>query len=70
MHCFWEKDLAPGAKSGLDVALKVLKNIDEIGICRLTSNDVVRHPLVQRIVQAYDDYEQKQTKNKKTKQER
>ena len=65
-----QKDLAPGAKSGLDVALKVLKNIDEIGICRLTSNDVVRHPLVQRIVQAYDNYEQKQIKGKRTKQEK
>ena len=54
-----QKDLAPGCKSGLDVALSVLKNIDEIGICRLTNNDVVRHPLVQRIVQAYDVYEKK-----------
>ena len=54
-----QKDLAPGAKSGLDVALKVLKKIDDIGICTLTSNDVVRHPLVQKIVQAYDDYEHK-----------
>lgn len=52
-----QKDLAPGAKSGLDVALKVLKKIDDIGICNLTSLDVVRHPLVQKIVQAYDDYE-------------
>ena len=60
-----QKDLAPGTKSGLDVALKVLKNIDEIAICRLTNKDVVRHPLVQRIVQAYDDYEQKSTKGKK-----
>ena len=59
-----QKDLAPGTKSGLDVALKVLKNIDEIGICRLTNNDVVRHPLVQKIVQAYDKYEQKNTKTK------
>ena len=59
-----QKDLAPGVKSGLDVALKVLKNIDEIGICRLTNNDVVRHPLVQKIVQAYDKYEQKNTKKK------
>lgn len=59
-----QKDLAPGTKSGLDVALKVLKNIDEIGICRLTNNDVVRHPLVQKIVQAYDKYEQKTTKTK------
>lgn len=65
-----QKDLAPGAASGLDVALKVLKNIDEIGICQLTSNDVVRHPLVQRIVQAYDVYEKKQNTNKKAKQER
>lgn len=54
-----QKDLAPGSQSGLDVALRVLKNIDEIGICELTSKDVVRHPLVQRIVQAYDDYENK-----------
>lgn len=52
-----QKDLAPGTRSGLDVALKVLENIDEIGICRLTSRDVVRHPLVQKIVQAYDKYE-------------
>lgn len=59
-----QKDLSPGTKSGLDVALSVLKNIDEIGICRLTSNDVVRHPLVQRIVQAYDVYEQKEGKKK------
>lgn len=57
-----QKDLAPGTASGLDVALKVLKNIDEIGICELTSQDVVRHPLVQKIVQAYDVYEQKQAK--------
>lgn len=57
-----QKDLAPGTASGLDVALKVLKNIDEIGICELTSQDVVRHPLVQKIVQEYDVYEQKQAK--------
>ena len=60
-----QKDLAPNQKSGLDVALSVLKNIDEIGICKLTSNDVVRHPLVQKIVQAYDDYEQKNAKKNK-----
>ena len=53
--------LAGEAKSGLDVALKVLKNIDDIGICNLTSKDVVRHPLVQKIVQAYDNYENKQS---------
>lgn len=54
-----QKDLAPNTVSGLDVALKVLKGIGEIGICELTNQDVVRHPLVQRIVQAYDVYENK-----------
>ena len=53
-----QKDLAPNAKSGLDEALKVLSKIDEIGVCRLTSQDVVRHPLVQKIVSAYDSYEE------------
>ena len=57
-----QKDLAPGTKSGLDVALKVLSGIPEIGICKLTSQDVVRHPLVQKIVQAYEDYETKTMK--------
>ena len=70
-----QKDLAPGTRSGLDVALKVLGNISEIGICRLTSKDVVRHPLVQKIVQAYDAYEEKEAKasrkqKKKDKQKR
>lgn len=64
-----QKDLAAGAASGLDVALKVLKNIDDIGICKLTSDDVVRHPLVQKIVQAYDNYEKKDN-NRKSKQEK
>lgn len=54
-----QKDLPSGAASGLDTALKVLKRIDDIGFCYLTSSDVVRHPLVQKIVQAYDDYESK-----------
>lgn len=60
-----QRDLAPGTKSGLDVALKVLKNVDEISVCALTSNDVVRHPLVQKIVKAYDDYETRLNKRKK-----
>lgn len=52
-----QKDLPHDQTSGLDTALKVLKNVEEIAICRLTSSDVVRHPLVQKIVKAYDDYE-------------
>lgn len=55
-----QKDLPLGTKSGLDVALKVLGKIEDIGFSYLTSQDVVRHPLVQRIVKAYDSYEEKQ----------
>ncbi len=59
-----QKDLPSGMISGLDVATKVVKNIDDIAICNLTSKDVVRHPLVQKIVKAYEDYEQKMERNK------
>ena len=52
-----QKDLEKGQTSGLDVALKVLSKIDEIGFAELTSADVVRHPLVQKIVKAYDENE-------------
>jgi len=55
-----QKDLPIGQTSGLDVAFKVLKDIEEIKICQLTDKDVVRHPLVQKIVKAYDDFENKQ----------
>ena len=62
-----QKDLAPGTQSGLDVAEKVLGKINDIGFIRMTSRDVVRHPLVQKIVKAYDEYEsneqKKQTRN-------
>lgn len=56
-----QKDLAPGTASGLDVAAKVLSNIEGIAFCRLTSRDVVRHPLVQKIVKAYENYEAKES---------
>ena len=55
-----QKDLPVGTKSGLDVATKVLSKIDDIAFCNLTSKDVVRHPLVQKIVKAYDDFEAKE----------
>lgn len=61
-----QKDLPKDAASGLDVALKVLHNVSEIGICKLTNTDVVRHPLVQKIVKAYDDYEAKSSKGNTT----
>ncbi len=54
-----QKDLPSGAVSGLDVAVKVVKDLEGISICTLTSKDVVRHPLVQRIVKAYEEYEKK-----------
>lgn len=54
-----QKDLPSGQKSGLEVALQVLKKVDDIAVCQLTSKDVVRHPLVQKIVQAYEAYEKK-----------
>ena len=60
-----QKDLPSGTRSGLDVALEVLKKVDDIGVCNLTSMDVVRHPIVQKIVKAYDDFEHKKTPRKK-----
>ena len=56
-----QKDLPKDTPSGLDIAVKVLKNIEDIGFCELTNKDVVRHPLVQKIVEAYDRYEKKQS---------
>lgn len=54
-----QKDLPNGQKSGLDDAMKILKNIEDIRVCTLDSKDVVRHPLVQKIVNAYEVYEKK-----------
>lgn len=54
-----QKDLPKDTKSGLDVAFKVLGKVDEIVFCKLSSKDVVRHPLVQKIVQAYEEYEKR-----------
>ncbi len=51
-----QMDLPPGKKSGLIEALDVLKNVSGIGIVRLTKSDVVRHELVQSIVNAYENY--------------
>lgn len=57
-----QKDLPLSQKSGLDVAVRVLKKIDEVAFCNLTSKDVVRHPLVQKIVKAYEEYEKRTEK--------
>ncbi len=52
-------DLPKGVASGLDNATNILSKIDNIGICNLTGADVVRHPLVQEIVNAYEKFENK-----------
>lgn len=54
-----QKDLPKGQVSGLETAVRILGGIEDIEIIRLTNQDVVRHPLVQKIVKAYDDYEKR-----------
>lgn len=54
-----QKDLPKGVVSGLDTAIKVLDKIEDVEVIRLSNQDVVRHPLVQRIVKAYEEYEKK-----------
>ena len=51
-------DLPSGKKSGLKDAVKILKNIDDIAIMRLSEKDVVRHRLVQEIIKAYERNEE------------
>jgi phosphate starvation-inducible protein PhoH and related proteins len=60
-------DLQKHQKSGLVEAAKILKNVKGIAFTHFLSADVVRHPLVQKIINAYEDYEQReaQTENKK-----
>ncbi len=65
-----QKDLPADATSGLEHALAVLGKVEDIGVSRLTNKDVVRHPLVQQIVTAYDDYEKRQQRRKEAKDAR
>lgn len=51
-------DLPRGTNSGLKHAMQVLQDVEDIGFTYFKSTDVVRHPLVQRIVDAYDRHEQ------------
>lgn len=52
-------DLPADKVSGLKTAMKVLDGIDDIAICKLTGADVVRHRLVQKIIEAYEEYDNK-----------
>ena len=52
-------DLPADKVSGLKTAMKVLDGIEDIAICKLTGADVVRHRLVQKIIEAYEEYDNK-----------
>jgi phosphate starvation-inducible PhoH-like protein len=52
-----QTDLPPGTRSGLDQARRILAGVRGIAFCEFDSTDVVRHPLVQRIVEAYEKIE-------------
>lgn len=62
-----QKDLPYSTVSGLEQASKVLEPVNEIGFCYLTNKDVVRHPLVQKIVHAYEKYEAREQYKQKRK---
>lgn len=49
-----QTDLPDGKTSGLKQAISILKEVEDIAVCTLTEKDVVRHPLVMRIVRAYE----------------
>ncbi len=55
-----------GKDSGLVNATEVLEGVEGISVCRLTAKDVVRHPLVMRIIRAYEKSAEEQEKAKKT----
>ena len=55
-------DLPRDTVSGLKEAMRVLDGVEGVGICRLTQNDVVRHIMVQRIIEAYARFEEKKKK--------
>jgi phosphate starvation-inducible PhoH-like protein len=53
-------DLPSGTVSGLRVVSEILKSVDDVAFCRLTTSDVVRHRLVGEIVAAYERYDEVQ----------
>lgn len=65
-----QKDLPRDTVSGLEIALKVLKEVEDISFVFLDNNDVVRHPLVQKIVKAYEEYDNKMAAYKKIKHQK
>ena len=63
-------DLPEGKQSGLKEAARILENIEDIGITHLSAKDVVRHPLVQKIINAYDKTEAKKNFHTRAHRER
>ena len=61
-------DLPRDKVSGLKEAMRVLQGIDDIAICRLTGADVVRHELVQKIIEAYEKDEKRRAEDIKKSQ--
>ena len=53
-----QMDLPDGKESGLVHATKILEGVEGVSVCRLTAKDVVRHPLVMRIIRAYETDEE------------
>lgn len=60
-----QTDLPEGKTSGLKQAVTILKGVEDIAVCRLTEKDVVRHPLVMKIVRAYEAQENKRKREER-----
>ncbi len=60
-----QTDLPEGKSSGLKHAVTILKNVEDVAVCMLTDADVVRHPLVTRIVRAYEREEARRNKGER-----
>lgn len=63
-----QTDLPRGARSGLREAVQLLGDVPEIAVCRFDDSDVVRHTLVQRIVQAYEANDARRARQREAKQ--
>jgi len=63
-------DLPPSTTSGLIQAMQILKGVNGIGKIEFTKKDIVRHKLVQRIVEAYDKFDDKRKKEIKEAKEK
>ena len=65
-----QTDLPQGARSGLREARDLLQHIDGIAFCEFTDADVVRHPLVQRIIVAYEQRDERRVREKEARRAR